>query len=232
LKIPLCVLRPFVVKITTMPTTPTDQPHTDLPLFTSGVDIHEASAAMILLHGRGATAQEILFLADLLKLPDFAFLAPQAGGNSWYPYRFTVRVARNEPFLTSALDMITDIIGQVEESGIPLERIVLGGFSQGACLVSEYAVRYPARYGGLLVFSGGLIGPPGTVWGAEGSLDGTPVFVGCSDRDPHIPLERVYETSDVLTRMGGEVTSKIYPNLAHTVHPDEIDHARKMLSYL
>jgi len=207
----------------------TGDPHRSSTISNYGEPLGQADSAMILLHGRGATSQEILFLAELLDLPGFAYLAPQANGNSWYPYRFLAPLAQNEPWLSSALSLIGGLIKDIESRGMPAERIVLGGFSQGACLAAEFALRNARRYGGLLVFSGGLIGPPGTVWDYPGNLRGTPALLGCSDCDPHIPVERVLESSEVLERMGGEVTTKIYPNLAHTVHPDEIQVARGIL---
>jgi len=206
--------------------------HQNSPLHTSGTPLDQASAALILLHGRGASAQEILFLGELLDLPGFAVLAPQATGNTWYPQRFMTPIAGNQPWLDSALRLVADLIAYIQNAGIPKERVVLGGFSQGACLASEFVVRNARRYGGLLAFSGGLIGPPGTEWSYPGSLEGTPAFLGCSDRDPHIPLERVHETAGVLARYGADVSTKIYPNLAHTVHPDEIERARELLAYL
>lgn len=206
--------------------------HQGSPVYTAGTDLEQASAALILLHGRGASAREILFLGELLDLPGFAVLAPQATGNTWYPQRFMTPIAGNQPWLDSALRLVGDLIANIENAGIPKERVVLGGFSQGACLAAEFAVRNATRYGGLLAFSGGLIGPAGTEWDYPGSLEGTPAFLGCSDRDPHIPLERVHETARVLARYSAEVSTKIYPNLAHTVHPDEVERAREMLAYL
>lgn len=204
-------------------------PHHEAAVISYGRSLDEAESVVILLHGRGATARDILFLAELLDLPGTAYLAPQALGNSWYPYRFTAPFEHNEPWLSSALSLIQHLVDETEANGFSPEKIILGGFSQGACLAAEFAVRNARRYGGLLIFSGGLIGPPGTVWDYPGSLHGTPTFLGCSNRDPHIPLERVLESSRVIESMGGEVMTKIYPNLAHTVHPDEIQRAREIL---
>jgi predicted esterase len=181
------------------------------------------------VHGRGATAQSILELGDVLTHPDFAYLAPQAGGNAWYPYSFLAPIPQNEPGFTSGLQAVADAVAVVEAAGIPAEQIVLGGFSQGACLASEFAARHAQRYGGLLIFSGGLIGPPGTPRNYEGALDGTPVFIGCSDVDPHIPIERVMETVDTLTNLGAKVSQQIYPNMGHTIVQDEIDHAFQII---
>jgi predicted esterase len=205
-------------------------PHHGAATYFYGKPLEQAASVMILLHGRGATAREVLFLAELLDLPDFAYIAPQANNNSWYPYRFTATFEQNEPWLTSAISLIKHLVSEIENSGFSTDNIVLGGFSQGACLAAEYAVRNARRYGGLLIFSGGLIGPPGTVWEYPGSLQGTPTFFGCSDRDPHIPLDRVLKSSRVLEEMGADLACKIYPNLAHTVHPDEIQRAREMLN--
>lgn len=205
-------------------------PHQGAAISTYGKPLEQATSVMILLHGRGATSREVLFLAELLDLPGYAFLAPQARNNSWYPYRFTAPLDQNEPWLSSAISLINHLLSEIETRGISPGNIVLGGFSQGACLAAEYAVRHARRYGGLLIFSGGLIGPPGTVWEYPGSLQGTPTFLGCSDRDPHIPLDRVLESSQIIERMGAALTTKIYPNLAHTVHPDEIQRARTILN--
>ncbi len=204
-------------------------PHQGQPLETAGRPLDEARAALILVHGRGATAQSILELGDVLTHPDFAYLAPQAGGNAWYPYSFLAPIPQNEPGITSGLQAVADAVAVVEAAGLTAEQIVLGGFSQGACLASEFAARHARRYGGLLIFSGGLIGPPGTPRNYEGTLDGTPVFIGCSDVDPHIPIERVTETNDTLTKLGAKVSQKIYPNMGHTIVQDEIDHALQII---
>jgi predicted esterase len=205
------------------------KPHQGQPVYAAGKPLAEARAVMILLHGRGATAVSILELADELYHPEFAYLAPQAAGNAWYPYSFLAPLAQNEPGLSSGLQVVADLIGQIEESGIPAEKIVLAGFSQGACLASEFVARQARRYGGLLAFSGGVIGPPGTPRKYAGSLAGTPVFLGCSDVDFHIPLERVEETAVTLTNLGGSVNKQIYPNMGHTIVPDEIDQANNIL---
>jgi predicted esterase len=185
---------------------------------------------MILLHGRGATAESILELATVFGQPDFAYLAPQALGYTWYPNSFLAPLQSNEPGLSSGLRAIGDLVIQVEEAGIPARRIVIGGFSQGACLACEFVARHARRYGGLLAFSGGVIGPPGTPREYPGSLDGMPVFLGCSDVDPHIPLSRVQETAAVFTALRGLVTKRIYPGMAHTILPDEINRARHLLA--
>jgi len=203
-------------------------PHQGQKVYTAGQPLDQAKAAMILVHGRGATAPSILELANELHHPDFAYLAPQAAGNTWYPFSFLSPMEQNQPGLSSGLQAIADLLARIEESGIPAEKIVIGGFSQGACLSSEFVARNARRYGALLLFSGGLIGPPGTPRNYPGSLDGTPVFVGCSNVDFHIPEERVHETADTLEKMGATVTKRIYPNMGHTIIQDEIDQARTM----
>jgi predicted esterase len=207
-------------------------PHQGQPLLQRGKPLDEAKAAMILVHGRGATAQSILELASVLPHPEMAYLAPQASGNTWYPQSFMAPMPQNEPWLTSALQTVANTVTTVEAVGIPIERIIIGGFSQGACLASEFVARNARRYGGLLLFSGGLIGPPGTPRNYDGSLDGTPVFIGCSDVDFHIPVERVEETAVTLQNLGAIVNKKIYPSMDHTIIQDEIDQALKIVNAL
>jgi len=197
-------------------------PHENSPVRSMGVKLEEATAAMILLHGRGATAEDILSLSMYLDYPGFAYLAPQADDYTWYPNRFIFPIEHNEPYLSSALDMVDRLVKRVEQAGIPTDKIFIGGFSQGSCLSSEYVIRNPKRYGGLLVFSGGYIGPLNWDRQPSGDLDGTPVFIGCSDIDPHIPLQRVHETTELLTAMGAQVTERIYPGMGHTINDDEI----------
>ena len=204
-----------------MPTTKVNGPHQEQPLLQQGKPLHEAQAAMILVHGRGATAQSILELAAVLPHPEMAYLAPQAAGNTWYPYSFLAPMPQNQPGLDSGLQAVAEAVAKVEAAG---------GFSQGACLASEFVARNARRYGGLLVFSGGLIGPPGTPRNYHGSLAGTPVFMGCSDVDFHIPVERVEETAVTLTHLGAVVNKKIYPNMGHTIIQDEIDQALKIVN--
>ncbi|MCE7979963.1 MAG: phospholipase [Caldilinea sp. CFX5] len=206
--------------------------HQGQPLYTAGKALNAAKGAMILIHGRGATAQSILALGNELAHPDLAYLAPQAAGNTWYPQRFLMPLAQNEPYLSSALQRVGEVVAQVEAAGVPAERIILGGFSQGACLASEFVARNARRYGGLLVFSGGLIGPPGAPRDYVGSLAATPIFLGCSDVDFHIPKERVTESAEVFRRMGAQVTAKLYPNMGHTIIEDELKHARQIVNDL
>jgi predicted esterase len=196
----------------------------------AGRPVDEAGGALILIHGRGATAESILDLADFLPHPRLAYLAPQAADYTWYPYSFLAPLERNEPYLSSALQVVGDLVAEVEAAGIPRERIFLGGFSQGACLASEFVARNAGRCGGLLAFSGGLIGPEGTPRAYDGSLDGAPVFLGCSDVDPHIPLARVRETAAVLEKLGGRVDLRVYPRMGHTINQDEIDAAAALIA--
>lgn len=202
--------------------------HQGQPVYTRGVPLAEARAAMILLHGRGATANSILSLADDLAHPAVAYLAPQAVGNVWYPYSFLMPIKQNEPNLSSALATVDVLVEHVLET-LPAERMLIGGFSQGACLTLEYVARHPRRFGGVLAFSGGLIGPDGTPRDYPGNFEGTPVFIGCSDVDHHIPKARVLESADVLTRMGAAVDSRIYPGMGHLINSDEIAAAQQIL---
>lgn len=207
-------------------------PHEDAPLFDAGAALTDASAAMILLHGRGASARGILGLANDLAVPDVAYLAPQANQRSWYPHSFMDPLDDNEPHLSSALQCLDDTIAHITEAGLSEEQIILLGFSQGACLATEYAARNAQRYGGVVGLSGGLIGPEGTRFDYDGTLDGTPVFLGCSDQDPYIPLERVEETAAVLRQMSAKVTKRIYEGMAHTTNEDELKHVRTLLTDL
>ncbi len=204
-------------------------PHQGQPVLLTGEPIDHAKAAMVMLHGRGASAEDILELVSEVKQPGFAYLAPQAAGNAWYPNSFLAQIASNEPALSSALLTIESILTQLGEAGIPSERTVILGFSQGACLSLEFVARNARRYGGVVGLSGGLIGPDGTPRDYRGSLAGTPLFLGCSDKDPHIPRERVELTASIMQQLGGDVTAKLYPNLAHTVNADEIRFVRTMM---
>ena len=200
----------------------------------AGKSLEEADAAIIVIHGRGATAQSMIPLAQALNAESIAVLAPQAANYEWYPQRFTAPKEQNEPYLGSALTMLEQLVQEVENSGIPKDRLILSGFSQGACLTSEFAAQNPVRYGGLLIFSGGLIGdgPSAPRESYQGSLDSTPVFIGCSDRDAHIPLTRVQETTQILTSLGADVTEKIYPGMGHTINEDELVRAREIVERL
>ncbi len=184
---------------------------------------------MILIHGRGASAADIMTLGAELMHPGFAYLAPQAAGNAWYPNPFTAPMESNEPYLSSALEVVAALLASVEKT-VPADRIILLGFSQGACLTLEFAARHARRYGGVVGLSGGLIGPDGTPRDYPGSFDGTPVFVGCSDVDPHIAKARVLEAADVYGRLGATVSAKLYPGMGHTVNEDEIKAVRGMVA--
>ena len=209
--------------------TPLD-PHAGQPILHRGAPIAEARLATVLIHGRGASAEDILGLSQEFHADDVAYLAPQAAGNTWYPYSFLAPTAQNEPGLSSALGVIASILATLEEQGLAANRIVLMGFSQGACLTAEFAARHARRYAGVAALSGGLIGPPGTPRDYPGRFDGTPIFVGCSDVDPHIPVERVRESADVFRRMGATVDERIYRGMGHTVSQDEIAAVNKILS--
>jgi predicted esterase len=198
----------------------------------AGRPLAEATGAMILVHGRGATAASILQLSSELAHPELSYLAPQAAGNSWYPYSFLAPIAQNQPGLDSGLARLADLVAEVTAAGIPAERLILAGFSQGACLSAEFVARNPRRYGGLLIFSGGVIGPPGMARDDKGDLAGTPVFIGCSDVDAHIPLARVQETSTIMRALGGNVTERIYPGMPHTIIQPEIDEANQIVGTL
>lgn len=197
-------------------------PHQGLPVLTAGEPLASARAAMIMVHGRGATASDILMLAEELAQPGFAYLAPEAANNAWYPNSFLAPLASNEPGLSSGLALITSLLEQANKAGIPPERVVIVGFSQGACLSLEFVARHARRYGGVIALSGGLIGPDGTPRDYAGSLAGTPVFLGCSEIDPHIPKDRVLHSAEVLQALGGQVTAKLYPRMGHTINRDEI----------
>jgi phospholipase/carboxylesterase len=207
-------------------------PHQGQPVLTAGEPLEQANAAMIMLHGRGASAEDILSLATEVNQPGFAYLAPQAAGHSWYPNRFLAPLASNEPGISSGLAVIATLFERLADAGIGPERTILLGFSQGACLSLEFASRNARRYGGIVGLSGSLIGPDDTERAYPGSLQETPIFLGCSDRDVHIPKERVLLSSEVLQQQGGTVTTRIYPRMGHTVNNDELDAVRAMLALL
>lgn len=196
----------------------------------AGASPASARAAIVLIHGRGATAEGMLALGGALGGKDIALVAPQAPAMSWYPYSFLVPLKQNEPHLSRALGIVGETVDGLARDGLPPERVLLTGFSQGACLALEYAARNARRYGGVAGLSGGLIGPDGTPRNTAGSLAGTPVFLGCSDVDAHIPEARVHETARVLDALGGNVTTRIYPGMAHTVVDDEVRHVQRILA--
>jgi phospholipase/carboxylesterase len=205
--------------------------HEGNKVIATGKPLGSAKRVMVMLHGRGASAESILSLKGYLNNTDFAFVGPEASGNTWYPYSFMAPIAQNEPYLSSALLVISGLIEQLkEEHGFEQKDIYLLGFSQGACLALEYIVRNPAHYGGVFGLSGGLIGPVGTSWPEQGSLMGTPVFLGCSDNDLHIPQERVKETATVLEKLGAKVTMKLYTDFGHSINDDEIDRINDILT--
>ena len=204
-------------------------PHRGQPVLTLGPQPSSARLALIMVHGRGASAEDMLGLAAEFRTTDVAFLAPQAAGRTWYPSSFLSPLQDNEPGITSGLRVIAGLVDGLVAQGIPHARIALLGFSQGACLSLEFAARHPQRYAAVAGLSGGLIGPPGTPRDYPGSFDAAPVFLGCSDIDAHIPLARVHETADVLRRMGAAVDERIYPRMGHTVNADEITAVRGLL---
>jgi phospholipase/carboxylesterase len=206
-------------------------PHDGQPLLLTGEPLELATAAMILVHGRGASAHDIMTIGAELAQPGFAYLAPEAAGNAWYPNRFMEPLESNEPWLSSALETLARTLRMVEES-VPAENVILLGFSQGGCLALEFAARNARRCGALVGLSAGLIGPDGTPRDYPGSLDGTPVFLGCSDVDPHIPARRVRESGEILARLGGKVTVELYPGMGHEVNADELRRIRELMAAL
>lgn len=199
-------------------------------IITRGRPVEAASRALIMLHGRGAGAEDILSLAAYLHTDGFALLAPQATNHTWYPFSFLVPPLQNEPWLSSALDLVHEIVGELTGSGMAAEKIFFAGFSQGACLTLEYTTRNARRWGGILAFTGGLIGDQIYPENYKGDFGGTPVFIGSSNPDPHVPVPRVNATAALLRQMGAAVTEKIYSNLGHTINEDEIREANKLLA--
>lgn len=204
-------------------------PHQGQQVRSAGAPLRQARAAMIMLHGRGATADSIMALASALDRADFAYLAPQASGNTWYPRSFLVPISENEPGISSGIEAIADVLDTITRAGIPPERTILLGFSQGACLSVEFAARNARRYGGIACLSGGLIGPDEIPRDYAGSFGGTPAFLGCGDVDSHIPKERVALTADVLGRLEAEVTLRLYPGMGHLINEDEMAMVRGMM---
>jgi phospholipase/carboxylesterase len=207
----------------------TDNLHRKQPVLHAGIALEKASGVVVFLHGRGASAEDILDLAKVIYHPELAYLAPQSAGHTWYPYSFLAPREQNEPWLSSALEKVTDTVLMAREAGIPNERITICGFSQGACLATEFVVRHPQRYAALIAFTGGLIGasldPKYT-----GDLKGTPAFLGSGDPDPHVPWTRVEESAEVLRGMNASVTTQRYVGRPHTISREEFDVATKMVS--
>jgi phospholipase/carboxylesterase len=195
----------------------------------SGAPIEEAVGAVILLHGRGGSAEDILSLACPIKLPELTYVAPQAAGKSWYPNSFLAPIDSNQPWLLSALDKVQSILDMLHQAGIGAERVAIGGFSQGACLATEFVASHPRRYAGLFALTGGLIGPPGGQLTDGGDLAGTPAFFGSSDPDPHVPWSRVQESARTFEGMGADVKLKRYEHRAHTISSDEIEVVHQLL---
>ncbi len=209
---------------------PALDPHAGQPMLRYGPSPSDARLSVILLHGRGDSAEGILGLAQALDPTDVAYLAPQAAGYTWYPYSFLAPLDQNEPHLSSALRVIGGLVKTLGRQAVPHERIVLLGFSQGACLSLESAARHARRYAGIAALSGGLLGPPGTPRDYEGSFGGMPVLLGCSDVDPYIPLERVEESADVFQRMGADVDKRLYPGTDHSIRADELAAVNALLT--
>lgn len=206
------------------------KPHAGQPIERKGPAPSEARGVMLMIHGRGASSDDILALADEFDDLGLHFVAPQASGNAWYPQRFIAPIKQNEPHLSSALWVMDRILDDAVSEGVPYDRLFLLGFSQGACLSLEYAARNPRRYGGVFGLSGGLIGPEGALPKHTGDLGQTPLFLGCSDVDFHIPKARVEESAEQFRQLNAQVTAKLYPGMAHTVVQDEIEIIRRLIS--
>ena len=208
------------------------KPHAGQPLATAGAPLGKSPVALIMVHGRNAAPANILSLVPSFGRPDLTYLAPAAAGGTWYPLSFMAETEKNEPGLSSGLWVLDQLVRHVVDSGVRKDRIVLLGFSQGACLSAEFAASHADRYGGVVLYSGGLIGPPGTTWNYSGSFGGTPVFLGCSDVDAHVPETRVDESAAVFQRMAATVTERIYPGMGHLVNDEEIGFTKALLGEL
>jgi phospholipase/carboxylesterase len=206
-----------------------DMSDSGVTIAAAGARLRDARAVVVMLHGRGGSADDILSLAGALRQPDLAYIAPRAPGRTWYPQSFLAPIEENEPSLSQSLATITAIVQDLSGRGIASHRVALVGFSQGGCLAIEFAARNAKRYAGIAGLSAGLIGPPGLTRDYQGSLAGTPVFLGCSDVDLHVPLDRVRVSTQVLTAMNAAVTERIYPGMGHTINQDEIVHVRRLL---
>jgi phospholipase/carboxylesterase len=208
------------------------EPHAGQRVVREGVPLDRARAAVIMIHGRGARPESILELVPHIDQPDIAYVAPAASGGTWYPKSFMAPIEDNEPGISSGIAVVHSLIDETIAAGIPTGRLMLLGFSQGACLMCTAAQRRPDRYGGVIAFSGGLIGPAGTAWSEHGSFRSTPAFFGCSDQDAHVPEQRVRDSAAVYERMSAAVTTRIYPGLGHLVNEDELAFARELLAQL
>lgn len=194
-----------------------------------GTELSKAKKALILIHGRGGSAEDILSLAPLLNIDEYAWIAPRATNNTWYPYSFLAPQSQNEPWLSSALEVLGETVADLVTAGIQKENIYFLGFSQGACLTLEFVTRNAARWGGVTAFTGGLIGDKLQPGNYKGDFGGTPVFIGTSDPDPHVPVERVYATANILKDLHAAVTEKVYYNMGHTITQDEIENAKRLV---
>lgn len=205
------------------------KPHAGQPLASAGAPLGQSPVVMILVHGRNAAPANILSFVPAFQRPDITYLAPAAAGGTWYPLSFMAEREKNEPGISSGLWVLEQLVEHVVRSGVRKDRVVLLGFSQGACLTAQFAASHADRYGGVVLYSGGLIGPPGTTWDYSGSFGGTPVFLGCSDVDAHVPKTRVDESAAVFQRMGATVTERIYPGMGHLVNDEEIAFTHTLL---
>lgn len=198
-------------------------------IITTGKNITEAKKAMIFLHGRGGSAEDILSLADHFPVEEFALFAPQATNNTWYPYSFMVPPSQNNPGLSSALEILKELLEEIQQKGIAAENIYFAGFSQGACLTAEFVTRNATKFGGVIIFTGGLIGDKVYNDNYQGDFEGTPVFIGTGNPDAHVPVERVKETEKIMKDMNAKVQVRIYNNRPHTISGDEIDLAKDLI---
>ncbi len=203
--------------------------HEKQEIIFEGANVNSAKSAMILIHGRGATAESILTLTKEFTENNYLYAAPQANGNTWYPYSFLSPIENNEPGLSSGLEVLDMLIKRLNDSGIPNKEIILLGFSQGACLTLEYAARNAKRYKGVIGLSGGLIGDKIDKRRYSGSFENCTIFLGCSNIDPHIPEERVNQTAEVMEELGASVTKRIYKNMGHTINEDEINFIKSIM---
>ena len=198
-------------------------------IITAGRELDKDSKVLIMLHGRGGSAEDILSLSSFLEVKDFTLLAPHATNNTWYPYSFLSPPTQNAPWLTSALSLLKDLLNDIYSKGVAPGNIYFAGFSQGACLTLEFVTRNANKYGGVVAFTGGLIGDKIIEENYQGDFQGTPIFIGTSDPDPHVPVERAIKSSNILKRMHASVTLKVYPGMGHTISQDEIENANQLV---